>query len=69
VLFDRQVHHLDRLAGKSRQRGHTSINRASLIRGLIDGMLMSGIDLSVHATEAAVREDIARRLRRAARSL
>jgi hypothetical protein len=69
VLFDRQVQHLDRLTKKSRSRGHKAINRAGIIRGLIDGMLKSGIDLSGHSTEAAVRDDIARRLRKSSRSL
>jgi hypothetical protein len=64
VLFERQLQHLDRLARKSRRQGHKSINRASLIRGLIDGMLLSGMDLSRHPSEAHVREDVAARLRK-----
>jgi hypothetical protein len=36
---------------------------------MIDGILMSGIDLSRHASEAHVREDVANRLRRSSRSL
>jgi hypothetical protein len=69
VLFERQLQHLDRLASKARRRGHKSINRAALIRGLIDGMLLSGIDLSRHSSEAHVREDVAARLRRSSRPL
>jgi RIO-like serine/threonine protein kinase len=69
VLFERQVQHLDRLAEKARRRGHKSINRACIIRGLIDGMLLSGIDLSKHSSEARVREDVARRLRKSSRLL
>ncbi len=69
VLFVRQVQHLDRLASRARRRGHKSINRACVIRGMIDGILMSGIDLSRHASEAHVREDVANRLRRSSRPL
>jgi hypothetical protein len=69
VLFERQVQHLDRLTNKARRRGHKSINRAWIIRGLIDGMLMSGIDLSRHSSEADLRQDVANRLRKSSRSL
>jgi hypothetical protein len=65
VLFDRQVRQLDQLSRKARRNGHKSINRACLIRGLIDGMILSGIDLSLHPTERHVSEDIAARLRAA----
>jgi hypothetical protein len=69
VLFERQLQHLDRLARKARRRGYKSMNRACIIRGLIDGMLLSGIDLSRHSSEANVREDVANRLRRTSRPL
>jgi hypothetical protein len=69
VLFQRQVQHLDRLTRKARQRGHKSINRAWIIRGLIEGMLMSGVDPSGHSSEAALGEDVADRLRRSSRPL
>ena len=63
VLFDRQVQHLDQLSRRARRHGHKSINRACLIRGLIDGMIKSGLDLSLHPTEYHVSEDVAARLR------
>ena len=63
VLFDRQVHHLDQLSRKARRNGHKAINRACIIRGLIDGMIKSGIDLSTHPSERHVSEEIAARLR------
>ena len=63
VLFDRQVRQLDQLSRDAHRHGHKSINRACLIRGLIDGMIRSGIDLSVHPTERHVSEDVAARLR------
>jgi hypothetical protein len=69
VLFERQIQHLDRLTKRARRRGHKSINRACIIRGLIDGMLISGIDLSRHPSEAEVREDVANRLRKSSRPL
>jgi len=62
VLFERQVIHLDRVTEKVRQRGN-KITRACLIRGLIDGVLASGIDLCHHPSEAAVRDHLAARLR------
>lgn len=63
VLFDRQVHHLDQISRAARRHGHKSITRACLIRGLIDGMIKSGIDLSRHPTERHVSEHVAARLR------
>ena len=69
VLFERQVHHLDRLARKARRHGHKSMNRACIIRGLIDGLLLSGIDLSKHSSEGHIREDVAKRLRQTWRPL
>jgi hypothetical protein len=69
VLFARQVSHLDRAADRSRQRGHKAVTRAGLIRGVLDGMLNTGMDLSIHATEAALRDHITKRLGRASRAL
>jgi hypothetical protein len=63
VLFERQIHHLDRVSRKARRNGYKSITRACLIRGLIDGMIKSGLDLSTHPSELQVIEDVAARLR------
>jgi hypothetical protein len=63
VLFARQVTHLDRFAKKARQRGHKPLTRASIIRGLIDGLLSSGLDVSLHTSESMLREHITKRLR------
>ena len=68
VLFTRQVNELDTLARAIRSQGHRSINRASLIRAVIDGVLRSRVDLSGHPTEAHVRDDIARRMNKRARA-
>ena len=69
VLFDRQVHHLDRAATKARRQGHKWVTRASLIRGLIDGIINSGLDLSQHSSETTLRDHLAARLVRTTRSL
>jgi len=46
VLFDRQVVHLDRLAADARERNGKILNRAEIIRALIDGLIDSGIDIA-----------------------
>ena len=69
VLFERQVHDLDHLARSIRRHGHRSINRASLIRAVIDGILQSRLDLSGHKSEASLRDHIARRMNKGSRSL
>lgn len=69
VLFARQVIHLDRVAARSRKRGHKAVTRAGLIRGVLDGMLNTGMDLSIHASETALRDHITKRLGRASRAL
>jgi hypothetical protein len=63
ILFARQVTHLDRFAKKARDRGHKSMTRASIIRGLIDGMLHGGVDPSDHSSERQLRDHISERFR------
>jgi hypothetical protein len=65
VLFARQVAHLDRVSSTCRRRGHKAMTRAGLIRGMIDGMLNSDIDLSKHASEVDLRDHITKRIGRA----
>jgi hypothetical protein len=65
VLFARQVSRLDRVSRKCRQRGHKSMTRAGLIRGMIDAILNSDIDLSEHASEVDLRDHIIKRMGRA----
>ena len=61
VLFDRQVVHLDRLAADARERAGRVLNRAEIIRALIDGLIDSGMDVAgVGPTD--LRSRIARRL-------
>src|SRR5471032_2354642 len=43
VLFDRQILHLDLLATDIRGRSGKVLNRAEIIRALIDGLIDSGM--------------------------
>jgi hypothetical protein len=62
VLFDRQVLHLDRLATDIRGKNGKVLNRAEIIRALIDGLLDSGMDITAAVSEADLRARVARRL-------
>lgn len=62
VLFDRQVVRLDRLAIGVRGKRGKILNRAEIIRALIDGLLDSGMDITAAVSEADLRARVARRL-------
>ena len=62
VLFDRQILHLDRLATDIRGKSGKVMNRAEIIRALIDGMIDSGMDITGSGSEADLRARVARRL-------
>lgn len=62
VLFDRQISHLDRLTATTRDGRGRMMNRAEIIRALIDGLIDSGMDVTVAASEADLRARVARRL-------
>jgi hypothetical protein len=62
VLFDRQILHLDRLATEIRGKSGKVLNRAEIIRALIDGLIDSGMDITATASEADLRARVARRL-------
>jgi len=62
VLFDRQILHLDRLATDIRGRNGKVLNRAEIIRALIDGLIDSGMDITGTASEADLRARVARHL-------
>jgi hypothetical protein len=62
VLFDRQILHLDRLSTGIRGKRGKVLNRAEIIRALIDGLIDSGMDISGTASEAELRARVARRL-------
>ena len=62
VLFDRQITHLDRLMNGVRTRKGKGLNRAEIIRALIDGLIDSGMDVTSAGSEADLRARVARRL-------
>jgi hypothetical protein len=62
VLFDRQIVNLDRLAVDIQGKSGKMLNRAVIIRALIDGLLDSGMDVTGSASEADLRAHVARRL-------
>jgi hypothetical protein len=62
VLFNRQIRHLDRLSADIRGRSGRVLNRAEIIRALIDGLIDSGMDIRATVTEADLRATVARRL-------
>jgi len=62
VLFDRQILHLDRLSTTARAKHLRALNRAEIIRALIDGLIDSGMDVTASGSEADLRAKVARRL-------
>jgi hypothetical protein len=62
VLFDRQILHLDRLATDIRGASGKVLNRAEIIRALIDGLIDSRLDITGTSSEADLRGRITRRL-------
>jgi hypothetical protein len=62
VLFERQVARLDGLTQNVRRKIGKTMTRAEIIRALIDGLIASGIDMTDHASEAALRAHVSRRL-------
>ena len=61
-LFDRQILHLDRLTREIRSKTGKLLNRAEIIRALIDGLLDSGMDITPASSEGDLRARVARRL-------
>jgi hypothetical protein len=64
VLFERQVKSLDRLTRDVRRKSGRAMTRAEIIRALIDGLIVSGIELTDYGSEAALRSHIGGRLKR-----
>lgn len=62
VLFDRQIHHLDRLAIEIGGKTGKVLNRAEIIRALIDGLIDSRMDITAAGSEADLRARVSRRL-------
>jgi len=48
VLFDRQIHDLDRLTEHIRARNGKAMNRAEIIRALIDGLTLAPFQRTQH---------------------
>jgi hypothetical protein len=63
VLFDRQIVRLDRLASDIRQKTGHVVNRAALIRAVIDGLFDSDVDIKTIGSEQELRGRIAHHLR------
>ena len=61
VLFDRQIVQLDRLATDIRGKSGKVLNRAEIIRALIDAFIDSGMEIGA-GSEADLRARVARRL-------
>ena len=53
---------LDRLATDIRSTNGKVLNRAEIIRALIDGLIDSGMDITAAASESDLRARVARRL-------
>ena len=62
VLFDRQILQLDRLAIAIHGKSGKALNRAEIIRALIDGLLDSEMDVTAASSEADLRARVSRRL-------
>jgi hypothetical protein len=62
VLFDRQIQHLDQLSTDIRDKRGRVLNRAEIIRALIDGLIDSGMDITSTGSEADLRAKVARHL-------
>ena len=63
VLFDRQIVRLDRLASDIRQKTGQVVNRAALIRAVIDGLFDSDVNVKTIGSEQELRARIAHHLR------
>src|SRR5205085_12580683 len=62
VLFRRQILQLDRMTAEVRRKSGKAMTRAEVIRALIDGLITSGMDVTAHASEAALRAQVAERI-------
>ena len=62
VLFDRQIAHLDDYGNDTPRANRRPLNRAEIIRALIDALIESGMDIAAVSSEADLRARVARRL-------
>jgi hypothetical protein len=63
ILFDRQIVQLDRLAAEMRHETGMVVNRAALIRAVLDGLFDSKLEITTVVSEQELRARIAQRLR------
>jgi len=63
ILPPDQVAFLDRLCLDIRAKTKTKVRRTEVIRALVAGVRASGLDLTVHGTEADIAAAIAKRLK------
>ena len=63
VLFNRQIIRLDSAVHVMRQNTGKPLNRAAIIRAIIDGVLDSGFELTTITSESDLRQRLARLLR------
>jgi hypothetical protein len=63
ILFDRQIVQLDRLATEIRNETGMVVNRAALIRAVLDGLFDSDLDVTTVVSEQDLRARIAQCLR------
>jgi hypothetical protein len=64
VLFNRQIVRLDAAVHVIRKKTGKPLNRAAIIRAIIDGMLDSSFELTTITSEGDLRQRLARLLRR-----
>jgi hypothetical protein len=63
VLFDRQIARLDRVAAEIRQKTGKVLNRAALIRAVLDGLFDSNCEITTVHSERELRARVAEHVR------
>lgn len=63
LLLNRQVVFLDRLSSSIREKTTTAVNRAELVRALIDAFEKSAIDVTSARNEEEIMEIVLKKLR------
>lgn len=64
ILYNRQIAQLDRLSSDIRERSGHVVNRADLIRAILDAALSTKIDLGAATSEEDVRRLVAAHLKK-----
>jgi hypothetical protein len=63
VLFNRQIVRLDGIVHSIRKTTGKALNRAAIIRAIVDGVLDSGFELRTITSESELRQRLAQLLR------